>query len=77
MCDDQPVMKVIDFWVAKAIRAHALTNNPAPLLSDLLPGPGVTGAIVLVGFLLCLCSSTRWNRSQQTLVQPCDNTQAS
>jgi membrane protease YdiL (CAAX protease family) len=47
-----------------AIGVHALINNPAPLLSDPLPGPGVTGAIVLVGCLLWLCISPLWNRSQ-------------
>jgi membrane protease YdiL (CAAX protease family) len=52
-----------------AIGVHALTNNPAPLLSDLLPGPGVTGAIVLAGCLLWLCISPWWGRSQPKLPQ--------
>lgn len=52
-----------------AIGVHALINNPAPLLSDPLPGPGVTGAIVFVGCLLWLCISPWWGRSQQILVQ--------
>ncbi|MFN7843994.1 MAG: lysostaphin resistance A-like protein [Pirellula sp.] len=51
-----------------AIGVHALINNPAPLLRDLLPGPGLTGAIVLVGCLLWLCISPWWKRSQQTRV---------
>jgi membrane protease YdiL (CAAX protease family) len=40
-----------------AIGVHALINNPAPLLSDPLPGPGVTGSVVFVGCLLWLCVS--------------------
>lgn len=38
-----------------AVGVHALVNNPAPLLKDPLPGPGVTGSIVLVGCLIWLC----------------------
>jgi hypothetical protein len=52
-----------------AIGIHALINNPAPLLSDPLPGPGVTGAIVLVGCLLWLCISPWWSRLQAKLPQ--------
>lgn len=48
-----------------AIGVHALINNPAPLLSDPLPGPGVTGAIVFVGCLFWLCISPWWGRLQQ------------
>lgn len=59
-----------------AIGVHVLVNNPAPLLSDSLPGPGVTGAVVLVGCLLWLCISPWWNRSHQTLVQPRCDTEA-
>lgn len=52
-----------------AIGVHALINNPAPLLSDPLPGPGVTGAIVFVGCLLWLCISPWWDRSHPKLPQ--------
>jgi membrane protease YdiL (CAAX protease family) len=50
-----------------AIGIDALINNPAPMLSNPLDGPGVTGTIVLVGSLLWLCIWPWWSRSQTKL----------
>lgn len=37
-----------------AMGVHALLNNPAPLIEDPLPGPGVSGSIFLVGVVAWL-----------------------
>lgn len=39
-----------------AMALHVLTNNPAPLLEDSLPGPGASGSIVMAGILVWLVS---------------------
>ena len=56
-----------------AIGIHALVNNPAPLLKDPLPGPGVTGSIVLVGCLIWLCVLPWRNKMQPNLLQSNDD----
>ena len=56
-----------------AIGIHALVNNPAPLLKDPLPGPGVTGSIVLIGCLIWLCVLPWRNKMQPNLLQSNDD----